>query len=73
VKLRAGWEERMADTYYDRLKNPDAGKTIEDLCRPLSAKILPARAMTSLVGTLSEQQALANQRRTTRNGPARSR
>ena len=57
----------MTQTYYDRLTAEDT-RSIEDLCRPLSAKVMPKIASLSLHGTLTDQQAIAKQRRTTRQG-----
>lgn len=42
----------------------DREPTIEELCRPLSAKVMPRSAMYSLDHrALSDREALANQRR----------
>ena len=57
----------MADTYYDRLKGEDT-RSVEELCRPLSAKVMPRTAMLSLVGEKTEGQALGSQRRNGVNG-----
>ena len=57
-------------TYYDRLTGPDT-RTVEELCKPLSARVLPRIAMIGITHEITEQQAIANQRRTSPN-PAKS-
>lgn len=51
----------MADTYYDRLKGEDT-RPVEELCRPLSAKVMPRIAMIGLGGEISQSRAIGNQR-----------
>lgn len=53
-------------TYYDRLKNPPE-QSIEELCRPLSATVLPKSQQHGSFGQeLSANKARARQRQTTR-------
>ena len=53
-------------TYFDRLTGPD-DRPIEELCRPLSAKVMPRLAMIGISNEITHQQAIANQRRTASN------
>jgi len=55
-------------TYLERL---NAVPTLDELLRPVSAKVMPRTAMLSLHGTLTEGQAIAKQRRTYRTGGKR--
>jgi hypothetical protein len=57
-------------TYFDRLTGEDT-RTVEELCRPLSAKVLPRIAMIAISHEITPQQAIANQRRVMPN-PAKS-
>jgi hypothetical protein len=58
-------------TYFDRLTGEDT-RPIKELCRPLSAKVMPRLAMIGVSNEITHQQAIANQRRTMSN-PAKSR
>jgi hypothetical protein len=57
-------------TYFDRLTGPDT-RTVEELCRPLSAKVLPRIAMIGVSNILSEGEAMANQRKQGRSGKSK--
>ena len=55
--------------FYDRMKAAERGEglSIQDLCRPLSATVLPKRAMIGINGNeLTEDQARKQQRSTGR-------
>ena len=57
----------MTKTYYDRLISGD-DRPIEEMCRPLSAKVMPRSALLSLHGTKTEGRALGSQRRMGNSG-----
>jgi hypothetical protein len=57
-------------TYFDRLTGEDA-RPIEELCRPLSAKVMPRIAMIGVSNILSEGEAMANQRKQGRSGKSK--
>lgn len=57
------------NTLYDRIKarETDSGEPVEDLCRPLSAKVMPRSAMWAPGGgEMTQTVAIMAQRRTTR-------
>jgi len=56
----------MTGTYYDRLTGPDK-RTVEELCRPLSAKVMPRIAMIGITNEITEQQAIGIQRKSLSN------
>lgn len=54
----------MMDDYDKMMLKEEAGKSIEDLCRPLSAKVMPRSAIYSAAGNeKAEGHITAAQRR----------